>query len=85
MHHKIAVVGCGYWGKNLVRHFDGLSVLDMVCDTSPEGLSLAHDLAPNTNRVNDYADVLRSDVKGVVIATPAEITMTRFNGDSPPE
>lgn len=29
---KVAVIGCGYWGKNLVRVFDQLGALAGVCD-----------------------------------------------------
>ncbi len=28
----IAVIGCGYWGKNLVRVFSELKALHTVCD-----------------------------------------------------
>lgn len=28
----IAVIGCGYWGKNLIRNFAELGVLSAVCD-----------------------------------------------------
>ncbi|MDZ4132068.1 MAG: gfo/Idh/MocA family oxidoreductase, partial [Dethiobacteria bacterium] len=30
---KIAVVGGGYWGKNLVRNFYELGALQTICDT----------------------------------------------------
>ena len=30
----VAVVGCGYWGKNLVRNFAGLEALKMVCEVA---------------------------------------------------
>lgn len=33
---RVAVIGCGYWGKNLVRNFSDLSVLAAVCDESSE-------------------------------------------------
>ena len=29
---RVAVVGCGYWGKNLVRNFYELGNLEAVCD-----------------------------------------------------
>jgi predicted dehydrogenase len=29
---KVALIGCGRWGKNLARVFDELGVLHMVCD-----------------------------------------------------
>jgi len=35
---KIAVVGSGYWGKNLVRNFNNLGSLHTICDTNPATL-----------------------------------------------
>ena len=32
MKKNIAVVGCGHWGKNLVRNFYELDVLGLICD-----------------------------------------------------
>lgn len=29
---RVAVVGCGYWGKNLVRNFYELEALEAICD-----------------------------------------------------
>jgi predicted dehydrogenase len=70
--HKIAVIGCGYWGKNLVRNFGQLNALAMVCDLTPTGRERAASLAPQTPIVANVQQVLDSDVSGVVIATPAE-------------
>lgn len=69
---SVAVVGCGYWGKNLVRNFNRLGALGLVCDATPAGRSTAAELVPNVPFVTSIEDVLRSDVSGVVIATPAE-------------
>ena len=33
---KIALVGAGYWGKNLVRAFYELDCLSVVCDSNIE-------------------------------------------------
>ena len=30
----IAVIGAGYWGKNLVRNFSELDVLKTICDNA---------------------------------------------------
>ena len=35
---KVAVVGAGYWGKNLVRNFGALGVLDAICDSRKDTL-----------------------------------------------
>ena len=35
---KVAVVGAGYWGKNLVRNFADLGALAAVCDSDSDRL-----------------------------------------------
>lgn len=69
---SIAVIGCGYWGKNLVRNFEQLGVLGMVCDATPQGRDVAKTLAPAVEITTAFDHVLKSNVLGVVIATPAE-------------
>ncbi|MBX9805943.1 MAG: Gfo/Idh/MocA family oxidoreductase [Alphaproteobacteria bacterium] len=66
---KISVIGCGYWGRNLVRNFAELGALHSVCDANQE---LA-DKAAQTYEVPALSleDVLKSDCDGVVIAAPA--------------
>jgi predicted dehydrogenase len=70
--NKVAVIGCGYWGRNLVRNFDRLGALAVVCDETKAGRAVAAELAPAVDVVGGLEEVLASDVKGVVIATPAE-------------
>ncbi|MEM2001804.1 MAG: Gfo/Idh/MocA family oxidoreductase [Candidatus Methanomethylicaceae archaeon] len=69
---EIAVIGCGYWGKNLVRNFSQLGALRMVCDASGAGRKLAAEIAPRAEIVSREEEVFSAPVKGVVIATPAE-------------
>jgi predicted dehydrogenase len=69
---SVAVVGCGYWGKNLVRNFNRLGALAMVCDTTQAGQATALELAPRTPVVAHLSELLHSDISGIVIATPAE-------------
>ena len=69
---RVAIVCCGYWGKNLVRNFRDLGALSMVCDETASGRAVATDLAPEATIVSEFRAVLESDVFGVVIATPAE-------------
>jgi len=69
----VAVVGCGYWGKNLVRNFNQLGVLHSVCDPSPQGRAAAKEIAPLCPVVDTLADIVSNpDISGVVVATPAE-------------
>lgn len=71
--HSIAVIGCGYWGKNLIRNFNALGVLAAVCDATPEGRALASEIAADAAVVSSVEPLLEDErVRGVVIATPAE-------------
>ena len=74
MNKDIAVIGCGYWGKNLVRNFAGLGALHTVCDADPEALARVASLYAGVVTASDYRHVLASpEIKGVVIATPAAL------------
>ena len=72
MKKSIAVAGCGYWGKNLVRNFFELGVLSSICDPNP---SIVNTFAKKYNVKNcSYAEILDdTDIKGVVLAVPAEL------------
>jgi predicted dehydrogenase len=69
---SVAVIGCGYWGKNLVRNFNRLGALAMVCDATPAGCATAAEIAPQIPVSTEFEEALESDIPGVVIATPAE-------------
>ncbi len=70
---KIAVVGAGYWGENLVRVFHELGVLDQVCDVRPGRLQQLAAKYPGMRIQNDLDAVLNdTGIDGVVVATPAE-------------
>ena len=68
---RVAVTGCGYWGKNLVRNFHGLGALAAITDTNQ---SLAEKMAAEHDSVSrPWEDVLADPaIDGVVLATPAE-------------
>jgi predicted dehydrogenase len=69
----IGVIGCGYWGKNLVRNFYQLGTLHTVCDLTPQGRATAATIAPEA-RVVAEIDAIMDDpaIARVVVATPAE-------------
>lgn len=72
MNPRIAVLGCGYWGKNLVRNFHALDVLGMVCDPVEAGRLEARRIAPEIEVVQSIEEILgNSDVTAVAIAAPA--------------
>jgi len=70
---NIAVIGCGYWGKNLIRNFHQLNALHTICDTFPEQLQKFHAQYPNAQVTEDFEAVLTNpEIQAVVLATPAE-------------
>lgn len=70
---QVAVVGTGYWGKNLVRNMHNLGALKMICDSNPTTLNVFQEQYPDVKCVSSLLEVLHDgDVKGVVVATPAE-------------
>lgn len=69
----VAVVGCGYWGPNLVRNFGACPATEVValCDQSPETLARAAAACPSARPEPDYQGVLSDPaVEAVAIATP---------------
>ncbi|HWC17189.1 MAG TPA: Gfo/Idh/MocA family oxidoreductase [Terriglobales bacterium] len=68
---KVAVIGAGYWGKNLVRNFHNLKALACICDTRGEVLKqLGSEYDVRT--CSDRQAILTDDaIGGVVVATPA--------------
>ncbi len=74
MDKNIAAVGCGYWGKNLVRNFAHLGTLHTLCDTNVERLQQQVALYSGLNLETDFTKLLRMDViQGVIISTPAAL------------
>jgi UDP-2-acetamido-3-amino-2,3-dideoxy-glucuronate N-acetyltransferase len=67
---RIAAIGCGGWGKNLVRNLAALDVLALVVDPSDAARQMAADLGvAHSADLSVALDDARID--GVVIATPA--------------
>lgn len=68
----IAVIGSGYWGKNLVRNFYQLGVLKIVCDHNKNILLDQKKLYSEIKVTQNLSEIIPDqDIKGVVIATPA--------------
>jgi UDP-2-acetamido-3-amino-2,3-dideoxy-glucuronate N-acetyltransferase len=69
---RVAVVGCGYWGKNLVRNFAELGALAGICD--PDRGSADKLAAASKSRVVEWAALLDdAEIDGVAIAAPAAL------------
>ncbi|MCI0486916.1 MAG: Gfo/Idh/MocA family oxidoreductase [Blastocatellia bacterium] len=69
---NIAVIGCGHWGKNLVRNFASLHALRWICDADEGLLRAQSELYPDARLTSKFEDVLADEeVRAIVIATPA--------------
>ena len=69
---NVAVVGVGYWGKNLARNFAELGALHTICDGDAGARERIGALYPDARRRERYEEVLADpEVAGVVLATPA--------------
>lgn len=70
---NVAIVGCGYWGPNLVRNFhacDSTAVL-IVCDPDSACLASVAPICPDAKLVTHFDEVLsHPGIDAVVIATP---------------
>ncbi len=69
---KVGVVGCGYWGPNLVRNFRSLADcrLKMMCDVNKKRLAHVRSLYPEIVGETDYGRMLNGvGLDAVVIAT----------------
>lgn len=70
---NIGVVGCGYWGPNLVRNFRTLANCRMrtICDSSEERLSHLKTLYPDIDVETKFENLLNdTTLDAIVIATP---------------
>ncbi len=68
---NIAVVGAGYWGPNLIRNFNLVSNLTMVCDLDSARLEPIKKNYPNVTTTTNFEEVINStEVDAVIIATP---------------
>lgn len=69
---KIGVVGCGYWGPNLIRNFRSLPDCRMttVCDVSEERLRHMRTLYPEVEGETNFENLLNdTTLDAIVIAT----------------
>ena len=69
---KVAVLGAGIWGKNLVRNFYNLNYLHTVCDMDEENRKKVNADYPEIYTTPDFNEVLNNkEINAVVIATPS--------------
>jgi len=69
---KVAVIGCGTWGKNLVRNFYNLEALYSICDIDSGLVCSTAEESEGVKCICDIDELLKTDeINGVIIATPS--------------
>lgn len=70
---NIAVIGCGYWGPNLIRNFYSIPEckLKLACDVDESRLAHMSRLYPGIKTTNNVDSVINdAEVDAIAIATP---------------
>lgn len=71
---NIAVVGGGYWGKNIIRDMHSLRSLYAICDTNNETLNKYKKMYPDVVILSNFDDVINDqNVNAVCIVLPTEL------------
>lgn len=69
MKKKISVIGCGYWGKNLIRNYFELGCLYSVCDSDTNVASNYAEMYQT--KVQTLEEIIQdSEIDGIIIASP---------------
>ena len=72
---KVAVIGCGYWGPNLIRNFVQSNKIEELtcCDLDQKRLDRMKNLYPSVKVLLDYKELLQKpDLDAVAIVTPVK-------------
>ena len=70
---KIGLIGCGYWGPNLIRNFSSLSgcSVKIACDLERGRLDHMKSLYPAIHTTTEFDDVINDEeIDAIAIATP---------------
>lgn len=70
---RVGIIGCGYWGPNLIRNFQEISQSKVVAvsDLRPERLKPLEKKIPGAKLTTHYQDLLKdSTIDAVVVVTP---------------
>jgi len=70
---NVAVVGCGYWGPNLVRNFQSLDDcrVSAICDRDEARLAHMTRLYPTARTTTEIQNIVQDpEIQAVAVATP---------------
>ena len=69
---NIGVIGCGIWGRNIVRNFYNLNALNTVCDIDKDNIEMIQKNYPSVNVTNNFEDLLNNkDIEAICVVTPS--------------
>lgn len=69
---KIAVIGTGVWGRNIVRNFYNLNVLDVVCDLDESNLAKVREQYSGVKTTKDFNEIINNpEITAVAVVTPS--------------
>ena len=69
---RIAVIGCGLWGRNIVRNFYNLGVLEIVCDLDDDNIAKIREMYPEVKITKDFNDIINNaEITSVAVVTPS--------------
>jgi len=71
---RLGIIGCGYWGANLVRNFHQTEgcIIQAVAETSPHRREFVQENYPDIRVISQYQELLSDNrIDAIVVATPA--------------
>ena len=70
--HNVAVIGCGLWGRNVVRNFYNLNALHTVCDLDEENRKNLKEQYPEVNIISNSDEIFDNpEIDAVAVVTPS--------------
>ena len=71
--NEIAIVGCGYWGTNIIKTLDALNIKNVICfDTNKQNLNVIYQRFNHIKTVDNFKKILKNkNVKIVFLAVPS--------------
>jgi predicted dehydrogenase len=73
---NIAVVGCGYWGPNLIRNFSSIGEckVKVACDINKDRLAHLKSVYPTIETTKEFENVINDpEIGAIAIATPVRM------------
>ena len=62
---KIGVIGCGTWGRNIVRNFYNLGALNTVCDLNENNIKTVNELYPEVYTTSNFNEILENEPNNI--------------------